>query len=59
MKTETHKTMPAREYYGDRPLWTPEAYYRIATAKTESKIPTSLHHFLIGMGSILGGFKKW
>lgn len=36
MKTK-HTTMPAREYYGDNPLWTPYVYYRLFTAQKPQK----------------------
>lgn len=40
MKTQTqkHKTMPAREYYGDRPLWTPSIYSRMFADKPKKSI---------------------
>lgn len=55
MKTEAHKTMPAREYFGDRPLWTPETYYRIATASERTNISRGFRSF----ASFVKGVFKW
>ena len=55
MKTNTRKTMPAREYYGDRPLWTPETYFRLATTSERTNIPSLFRSFT----SLVKGMLKW
>ena len=44
---KTHNKIYARNYEGNRPLWTPEVYFRLATAKKTTTLWSKIISFIL------------